>query len=94
MKNSITKKMAAFMLLAFASANGFAQQKIGDLGDALETEKTEIFRIVNIIVAVIMFAGTIYIITALIGKRETSKSVIVGWVVALVIWGIANTLFS
>ena len=79
-------------LTVFTSSRAFSQVTIGQMGDALESDMQGAIRIVNIIMTVIMFAGIIYIAAALIGKRESSKGVIVGWVIAMMIWGIASTL--
>lgn len=82
------------ILSALIFFRGSSQVTIGQMGDALEADMQEAMRIVNIIMTVIMFAGIIYIAAALIGKRENSKGVIVGWVVAMMIWGIASSLLT
>ena len=91
-----TKKnvlMGAFLLLNSLRAMAI-QVGIGDFADEMEGQKGEIFRLINIIMTIILFAGIIYIVATLIGKREQSKGVIVGWVIAIVIWGIGNSLFN
>ena len=72
----------------------FAQITTDDMADQLESEKAGIFRIINIIMSIILFGGIIYIAATLIAKKEQSKGIIVSWVIAMLIWGLASTLLQ
>lgn len=95
MKPKSLNKVALTAIIALSVITSvFSQVGVNEMADELETQSQGAFRIVNIIMTVIMFAGIIYIAIGLISKRETSKGVIVGWVVAMVIWGIAVALLT
>lgn len=95
MNKQFAKKILFSIALAFfAIYAAEAQVNVSDIRDELESSKDDIFDIINIIMAIISFGGVIYVASALIGKREMSKGVLIGWVSAMAIWGMAVTLID
>lgn len=90
----LRSRILTVIFSALNSLQSFSQVTISQMGDALESDMQEAVRVVNIIMTIIMFAGIIYIAAALIGKRESSKGIIVSWVIAMMIWGIASSLLT
>lgn len=94
MKKQIAKKVALSLVLSLMAVSSFAQVSVGDIRSELESSKDDIFGIINILMAIISFGGVIYVASALIGKREMSKGVLIGWVSAMAIWGMAVALID
>lgn len=94
MKKKFAKKIVLSFALSIMAVSAYAQVSVGDIRSELESSKDDIFGIINIIMAIISFGGVIYVASALIGKREMSKGVLIGWVSAMAIWGMAVTLID
>ena len=95
MNKQLAKKILfSFAVALFAVYAAEAQVNVGDIRSEVESSKDDIFQIINIIMAIISFGGVIYVASALIGKREMSKGVLIGWVSAMAIWGMAVALID
>lgn len=92
MKNQKIKNSILYVLFGMLSFTAQAQVTAGDIKGELDSAKDDIFAIIDIIMAIVIMGGVIYVATALIGKREMSKGVIIGWLGAMLIWGLAKAL--
>lgn len=81
-------------VFAMVGLTASAQIGVGDIRGELEGAKDDVFGIINILMSMILFGGIIYVASALIGKREMSKGVIIGWVSAMILWGLTTSLMG
>jgi hypothetical protein len=94
MKNKLVNRFILSIALGIMTISTQAQVNVGDIKKELESSKDDIFGIITIIMSIISMGGVIYVAAALIGKREMSKGVIIGWVGAMAIWGMATALIK
>lgn len=65
-----------------------------DVANKVKAELSGWIELVNYIMLFMIFAGAIYVIASLISKRETAKGVIVAWVISMIVWGVAYSVYG
>lgn len=91
------KKFYLTLATLTTGLNSFAQKefkipKATDVEGKIREEGAGWINIVNYILGFMCFAGLIYVIAGLLGKREMSKGIVISWVLCLIIWGLGNAI--
>jgi len=92
MKN-LGKKLVSVVLLSWSSAKVFADTVgLSEVNSALEAQKSNITKIADIILWILLIIAFIYMITNLIFKYQEQKNSVVTFIVVLLLFGIFKVI--
>lgn len=83
--------LLSFFLVSFISS---AQSTMSELRGQLDAQKTDFFGVVDIIIICCLFGGLIYVITQLVMKSPNARGALIGWIGAVMLWGLAKVILS
>lgn len=82
----------ASLILSTKNYSQFKVPKASEVKQKITSEGAGWIDIVNYILGFMCFAGLIYVIAGLLGKREMSKGIIIAWILCIVLWGLGNAV--
>ncbi len=91
------KRKILIGILSLTYGTVFSQNSIptaDDLSNSLSSNVDTLLEIINTIILVIIFGGGAYVIWGLIWKKELSRQILIGWVVAILFWAFLNEFLT